>query len=316
MRRRMLSLLLILTLVLAFTGCKKESNLPPVDDFSDVEQYDEITPEPSGDIIEEDAPDAEVSEDEVVEAPAEDEESRVLVAKTYKQLHPELYNFYPENPKMTYTKWVYTIDKSSSFIGSIIYPDGTTIIGNGDVKDSIDIDTGDFTKGESPNTPSSPSDVEQTVKDEKLEGDEKINPAGEVVTIDGGEGTNVTVTTKVIEDAVIDKTNTNPYVLDFSAKGVEYTIKSDTIDATMNKLLQEGLYEGLSGSVYINTPATVSTSKGTYTEYTIYSNDGAAQVYAVTYTPRYTSNTVYLMYSDDLSNNNNLMEMLQKMIVE
>ena len=339
LRKSALCLLAVMLMgVLSLGACKKNE---PIQIPSDVENEGTYEPEDvTEDLPVENLP-AENEAEGDADAEVTDEEPKVLIAKTYKQIHPELYNFYPAEPNLTYTKWIYTIDKQSDFVGSIIYPDGTVITGTGDVDEDIVIEKDKYTQtdeGKRPGGAGSNVGNDGTSPDNnnngegagtedgdgngglsgpsKVKGDPTVNPSGKEYTLDGGDGSNITVTTKTVEDVKVDSSNTNPYVLEFKAKGVEYILKSYTIEAAMTELLQDGLYPDLEGSIFINTPATVTTAKGTFTEYTIAGGSSGTNVYAATYTPRYTANTVYVLHSDSLENNKDLMPMLQKMIIE
>lgn len=339
LRKSVLCLLAVMLMsVLCLGACKKDETVQIPSDVGDEGSYEQeditedlpVESQPAGDEVE-DNTDSEVTE----------EEPKILVAKTYKQIHPELYNFYPAEPNLTYTKWIYTIDKQSDFVGSIIYPDGTVITGTGDVDGEITIEKDKYTQTDEEKRPggagsnvgndgTSPdngnnggstgtgddNDNGELSGPSKVKGDPTVNPSGKDYTLDGGDGFNITVTTKTVEDVKVDTSNTNPYVLEFKVKDVDYILKSYTIEAAMTALLQEGIYPDLEGSVFINTPSTVNTAKGTFTEYIISGGGSGTNVYAVTYTPRYTANTVYVLYSDSLENNKDLMPMLQKMIIE
>ena len=44
--------------------------------------------------------------------------------------------------------------------------------------------------------------------------------------------------------------------------------------------------------------------------------ENKSSVYAATFVPTYTANTVYLLYSDKLETNSNLLELIQLLIVD
>lgn len=250
-----------------------------------------------------------------VEEEEEEQEDRVIVAKSYQQVYPELYTFYDENPDRTYSKWIYELNKSSGFLGTIFFKDGTSMTASDVAKDEIiDYDRDDNTAGKTDTD--GPSGVEGKPSD-KLEGDMTVNPGGRDYTLVSTTGDySTTISTKPIEGAFVDEINSTPYVMSFAVNGDKYRIRTNTVDGTMRALLEEGLYKDLNGSIYVDQDNVVKTAKGTFTSYLYVEVDGTQYTYAVAYAPKYATNTVYLMYADELEDNEGILEMFQMMVIE
>ena len=338
MRKKTL-LLLSLGLIVALCGCNKSNESTPdvynnteiqstagiVENDIEVVYAAEETPTPEATPTPV-AEDAEVSGDGAATDEAVEEEPKVLYAKTYKQVYPELYSFYPENPAYKYSQWVFTIDSSSGFVGTITLPDGTVIVGGGSPGDkgdtNIDISAGDYTGGSKPtgstggtggtSTPGQTGPVIDVVV-----GDPTTNPKGEDLNIiGGGNDEEILVTTKTIKDAKIIDKKTSPFTVGFKTKEREYYFESNTVLGIMETLEEGDYYDGVSGSVELNKDIEVRTAGGVYQMYDLHTLSGDVYHYAAVYTPTYSANSVYMLTSTDIEQNEDLMTILQLLVVE
>lgn len=310
MKIKLSILLCILLLVIA--GCSKKEQPVDVEPLTE-EDYAELAgdtepavdAEPTGDLNPTD--DATVQSDE---AQKSDSEQTVKVAKTYKEVHPELYSFY-QGSNMTFSRWVYTIDKQSNFIGSIIYPDGTTVVGGGDAE--IPIDIGKYA-GDSSESEEGTEEEGNGKFDVVSEKDKTVNPFGEDVQMSTVDGETIGVTTKTIEGAVIDKSTITAFNMDFSTADTKYKLSIDTVEGIKEKLFSYELYN-IEGDVSVDPSSILVTATGTYTTYLIV-YDSAKVPYAVTYVPNHVTNTVYMLTASDISKTEKLSEVMQLLIDE
>lgn len=313
--KKLLILILVGCMLLGSAGCGKvamDAVVAHAEELDVSAPIDTETQEP----LPTDTP---INDDTVVSEETEEvvEEERILVAKSYQQVYPELYNYYPEEPERTYSKWVYSIDRSSGFIGTIYFKDGTSITSDVVGKDdSYDYNRDDNTAGKT-DTGNKPGGVEGGDVSDKVIGDMSTNPAGKDIDMisTGGDYT-VKVSTKPIKNAIVDESSTTPYRTVFSVGMSRYYIKTNTIDGSMAMLLEEGIYKNLDGSIYVDQQGVVKTNKGTFTPYTYVGRDGTNSIYAISYTPKYASNTMYVMYAEDMKDNANIVEMFQMMVLE
>lgn len=340
MKKKFLILTLLL-FVLAIAGCGKQE--PSASNAEDIGVESEIDVSKESDLnivyAAEDTPTeaptetpvpTEGADGEVTDEPAVEEEPVVLYAKTYKQVYPELYNFYPENPTYKYSQWVFTIDSSSSFIGSITLPDGTVIVGGGSAGDkddtTIDIPTGDYTGGDKPSGSTSTGGTGNGNGEgdnpgqtgpvfDVVVGDPSTNPKGDDYYLNGdSKEDGVNITTKTVKDAEWDEKTKGKYSYGFYVEDTHYIIESlTTKDA--QRALNGGLYDE-DGKISEEAVETVQTSKGIYNLYTIELRDGTVLPYAATYTPYYSAGSVYLLKTDDVNTNEDLFTMLQLLVVE
>ena len=320
MKRKILTIAFVAVFAISLVACGKKTvnETPTPGDYNDVgfENTDEI----GGDDFTDPDLNVDIAEGpevtpEVTPTPAEGEEPGedtteqapvVVYAKTYKEVNPDLYTYYPE-AGLTYTKWIYKIDKDSNFIGSIIYPDGTILEGQGKAEGEVIVDEKDYTGESKPST----EPIETEPEEPK---DKTINPMGEDFTMAGTNGDILHITTKTVKDAVIDKTTQTDFRTEFTTGEAKYVLSVDTVDATMNKLFTVGIYQ-ISGEIYINNEKSKVTEKGTFTQYDILTADGLAP-YAVTYVPNTTLNTVYMLTADTVENATNLLDVMVAIIEE
>lgn len=334
MKKKFLMLMLLVG-SLALVGCSKDEPTTNVNTIV-TEQQGVSETEPDVNIVYAAEDEAEPVPTEVPEPTdtaatedvVEEEEPVVLYAKTYKQVYPELYNFYPENPAYKYSQWVFTIDSASTFIGSITLPDGTIIVGGGSPgkeDTSIDIPSGDYTGGNRPSgvVGGNSGDSTQGGGDnpstgpifDVVVGDEKTNPSGVDYYLSGDPGEDgVDITTKTIKDAKEVANRATAYSYEFKVKDVQYIIESLTTKAATNAL-KGGLYNE-DGQVFEDESKTVITSKGTYRLYYVELSDGTTKEYAATYKPTYSTGSVYMLTTTDLEDNQDLIVTLQLLVVE
>lgn len=312
-RYKMLLVAVVITIAVGIAGCGKKQQTPPPVVNTPADSQPVETP---ADVFTE--------EPKSTQTPTPSaEEPKTLVAKTYKEVYPYLYTFYPDNPTYKYSQWVYTIDGDSTFIGSITLPDGTVIVGGGDAGEgtNINIPGSDYTGGNKPaGNPNSGSVSDPGTTPGPggniVVGDPTVNPKGEDIDLTGDDGVVTKVTTKTIENAKIDNRKTTPFTVVFKADSVTYTFDTNTLTSVSEELLSGKLYKGLEGSVYLDESATIVTSGGTYQQYSIGDTSGAQKVYACVYVPKYAANTAYILTSSDIDSNANLMEVLQLLVVE
>lgn len=148
MKKHMLCILLVLSIGILISGCSSQSEGVVPEDFS---EYEDTTNQLITDAAEiSNSAATEDTETDVVEDAKSDEPEKIILAKTYQQVYPQLYTFYDEDPDYTYSKWIFSLDNQSGFVGSIFMKDGTVITSTRNSNDddmSINYDRSDGTSG-------------------------------------------------------------------------------------------------------------------------------------------------------------------------
>ena len=386
-------LIYILLLVVGglLCGCAAKQEELLIEDYS---SYEDTTNQLISDAtsVNTESGEENLTEEPEVEVNDEPAPEKTVLAKTYKQVYPELYTFYTDDPEYTYSKWIFKLDNQSGFVGSIFMKDGTVITserGSGKDDTNINYDREDGTSGigggstgNIPNggsnsgitggqqgdsiggsvgsnggnnggtsgggTGSGGNNNQQTPggstaggndgttdnsgtnnntagsntgngnSNGKEVGDKTKNPLGKDVMFTSPTGDySIDVTTKVIPQAIVDEVNSTPYILAFSTQGKKYRLTTDTIEGANKALLEDGLYDVMVGKVTIDSNRVLKTNRGVFSTYIFTdANTGKVHDYAVTYIPKYSANTVYMLYGDTLEDNVNIYSMMQQMISE
>ena len=240
----------------------------------------------------------------------------VIVPKTYYDLHPEIYHYYAE-PEYTISRWIYTIDETSGFIGSIIYPDGTVIIGDGEV--NIDLNDFGLNGGDVRDKPNKPTGSVSTNGNNSYQSDSgvpmynDVNPKGEEFVMTTPNGEQIALDTNVLPGATIKKSESTAFVTvidyDDSDVVIETVTSTQYLDYVRNKSLSDG-----QGYVYVDGGRSMATSAGSFVIYNI-DNHNNTYTYLASFTPANLTNTVIVCYSRDRRGDLDLLDILKRVVL-
>lgn len=226
------------------------------------------------------------------------EEVKDTIAETkplYSSKYPEIYTW-PEG-KVQYRRWNYVIDESTTFVGSIIYPDGSRYVGTGEVNVQGGTNTGTGNNGAS-----------------NSNGEQKHSLSSTYATYELTNAGNSSIQ--------FDLPNSTSGRLVFTYAGNKYyveTVKTADINKyATNCIYSTSKFRNNNFEVEPNATASKTTTKGKIIPYEIYYNDVNTGYNKVSpYMAVYNINNDYLcIYADNMPSSNEMFMTLLSTIVK